>query len=65
MSEMFEQGGRYFAGAIGDVINDFTIGTGRILNAASKQIKPDALITVNPTLQAELQTASRTQDLSL
>ena len=65
MSEMFEQGGRYFAGAIGDVINDFTIGTGRILNAASKQIKPDALITANPTLQAELQTASRTQDLSL
>lgn len=65
MSEMFEQGGRYFAGAIGDVINDFTIGTGRILNAASKQIKPDALITINPTLQTELKTASRTQDLSL
>lgn len=65
MSEMFEQGGRYFAGAIGDVINEFTVGTGRILNAASKQIKPDALITVNPTLQTELQTANRTQDLSL
>lgn len=65
MSEMFEQGGRYFAGAIGDVINEFTVGTGRILNAASKQIKPDALITVNPTLQAELQTVNRTQDLSL
>lgn len=65
MSEMFEQGGRYFAGAIGDVINEFTVGTGRILNAASKQIKPDALITVNSTLKTELQTASHTQDLSL
>lgn len=65
MSEMFEQGGRYFAGAIGDVLNDFISGTGRILNAAGKQIKPDALITANVTLQEELKTASRTDELSL
>lgn len=65
MSEIFEQGGRYFAGSIGDILNDFVVGTGRILNSSSKQIKPDALISMNVSLLEQAQTATRTSDLPL
>ena len=65
MSEIFEQGGRYFANSIGDVLNDFVVGTGRIVNNRGKQIKPDALITMNADLKNELNTAERTSELSM
>ena len=65
MSEIFEQGGRYFANSIGDVLNDFVVGTGRIVNNRGKQIKPDALITMNTDLKNELNTAERTSELSM
>lgn len=65
MSEIFEQGGRYFTGVIGDAIGEFVQGTGRIINQSGKQIKPDAILTVNPTLTTDLQSARTTSDLSM
>lgn len=65
MSEIFEQGGRYFSNNIGDLLNDFVVGTGRITNAAGKQIKPDALITMNASLKSNLQGATKTSQLPM
>lgn len=65
MSEMFEQGGRYFSNSIGDVLNEFIVGTGRIVNLQGKQIKPDAIITANAQLRADLQQAGKTSELPL
>lgn len=65
MSEIFEQGGRHYSGVIGDVLNEFTKGTGRILSKSGKQVKPDALITMNSTLLGELPSATSTRDLSV
>ena len=65
MSEIFEQGGRYFSNSIGDLLNDFVVGTGRITNAAGKQIKPDALITMNASLKSNLQGAKKTSQLPM
>ena len=50
---------------IGDILNDFVVGTGRILNSSSKQIKPDALISMNVSLLEQAQTATHTNDLPL
>lgn len=65
MSEIFEQGGRYFANSIGNLLNDFTVGTGRITNLAGKQIKPDALIVMDTSLKNDIQEASKTSQLPM
>jgi hypothetical protein len=63
MSEIFEQGGRYFANTIGNLMNFLTVGTGRILNEGGKQIKPDSIITYNATIRNSLKTGTSINDL--